>query len=94
MVNIKGLTKAEVLAALHNASHAQGMGFLHDIGRNITVKECEQELSEVKPGERIYFDYFHGRVIKCNITGDEFSESLFDRDNFPGAAEKAIATIR
>lgn len=28
MVSIKGLGKAKVLAALYNASHPQGMGFL------------------------------------------------------------------
>ena len=87
MVSIKGLDKAKVLAALHNASHAQGMGHMHDIGRDITVEECAKDLAD---GQPLYVDYFHGRVIKCDLKGDEFSGGAFDRDNFPGAAEKAI----
>lgn len=40
------------------------------------------------------YDYLRGRVMKVNISKDEFSERLFDRDNGPGAAARAIDAIR
>lgn len=98
MVSIAGLDKAEVLAALHAASHSQGMGFLHDRGA-LSVDECREILKSGEEtfyggNDRLYFDYLRGRVMKVDLSGDEFDPFLFDRDNFPGAAEKAIAALR
>lgn len=91
-VNIKGLDKAEVLAALYNATHQQGMGFLHDRGASsMTVEEARQELVKAP---HMCFDYLHGRVMKVNISGDEFDSWGFDRDNYKGAAEEAIVPLR
>jgi hypothetical protein len=39
------------------------------------------------------FDYLRGRVIKCEISGDELDVRLYDRDNGPRAAEAAINSI-
>lgn len=89
MVNIAGLDKAEVLAALHAASHAQGMSFLHDKGP-LSVEECRAYTSE----GQLNFDYLRGRVLKVNLRGDEFDPRLFDCDNYTGAAENAIAALR
>jgi len=101
MVDIKGLDKAEVLAALHAATHAQGMSFVHDKGA-LSVEECREiiDAAGTERGEnfttndRLYFDYLRGRVMKVDIGGDEFDPRLFDRDNFTGAAECAIAGLR
>ena len=93
MIDIKGLDKAKVLQAkvlqaLHGASRSQGMSVLHD--RGAISYERAAELVAIYTN----FDYVEGRVIKCDITGDEFEEWLFDRDNGVGAAESAIAGIR
>ena len=91
-INIKGLDKAEVLAALYNATHQQGMGFLHERGaRPMTVQDAREELAQ---NPHMCFDYLHGRVMKVNISGDEFDPWGFDRDNYDGAAEEAIAPLR
>lgn len=107
MVNIAGLDKAAVLAALHNGTRALGMGVLHDIGRDLTVEEArfciEERGDDVKAmfgdvagrsNDGIYFDYLLGRPLKVDIGGDEFDPSLYDRDAGEGAAERAIAAIR
>jgi len=37
-----------------------------------------------------YFDYLYGKIMKVNLSGDEFSPTLYDRDNGEGSAFKAI----
>lgn len=89
-MDISGLDKAAVLAALYNASKQQGMGFLHARGAtDMTVAQAREELAK-----RDYFDYLHGRVMKINLAGDEVDTRLYDRDNGAGAAERAVDAIR
>jgi hypothetical protein len=99
MINIKGLDKAAVLAALYNASKQQGMGFLHKRGASpMSVEEAREEINNIPQhgfsncGE-LYFDYLHGRVMKVDISGDELNPWGYDRDNGPGAAQAAISTL-
>lgn len=44
MINIADLDKAEVLAALYNASKPQGMGFMHYDPAPMGVEEARQHL--------------------------------------------------
>lgn len=89
MVDIRGLNKAEVLAALYNNSKPQGFGFLHD-PKPMSVKEAKKILKQ-----QTDFDYLKGRVLKVNLSSDdEFEEWLYDRDNGYGAAQKAIDALR
>ena len=88
-INIKGLNKAEVLAALYNHAKPQGMGFLHYSQNAMTTKQAEELLdSGLK-----YFDYLYGRVIKVEISGDYLDPWLYDRDNGAGAAQGALKQI-
>lgn len=89
MLNIKDLNKAEVLKALYDHTHVQGMGFMQAVPDSfVTVEHCEELLRETT-----YFDYLYGKVLKVDLSGDEFDERLYDRDNGPGAARRAIATL-
>ena len=82
MVDIKGLDKAAVMAALFNASAPQGYGFLQaDIGRD-----------DVRAFE---LDYVLGRPLKVRLAGDEFDPSRYDEVNGgPGSAQKVIDRLR
>ena len=91
-VDISGLDKAEVLAALFNASKQQGMGFLDKSGAS--EMGVEDASSYTSGGGRLYFDYLRGRVMKVDITKDSFEPWGFDRDNGSGAAERAITELR
>jgi hypothetical protein len=89
MINIKGLNKAEILAALWNNSKMQGMSFMGSNGSNhMTKEQAEEHLKEYT-----YFDYLNGRVMKVDLSGDELNPRLYDRDNGEGAALKAIENI-
>lgn len=91
MISIKGLNKAEVLKALYDHSHVQGMGFMQAVPKGtVTVEHCQMLLDTTGYP---YFDYLYGRVIKVDLSGDEFDERLYDRDCGPGAAERAIVSL-
>ena len=93
-ISLEGLNKAEVLAALYNASKPQGMGFIHYRSEDMTVEEAQGELNSRSDLPEIYFDYLYGRVMKANLTKDTFDPFLYDRDNGEGAAAIAIGTLR
>ena len=85
-MNIAGISKAKILAALYNASRPQGMGFL----QSKTGDMSEAEAQELLDAGHTYFDYLYGRVMKIDLSGDELRTALYDRDNGQGAAEDAI----
>lgn len=75
MLDIKGLDKAEVLKALYDSSHVQGMGFLQVVPEGtVTVDHCRKLLKQ-----STYFDYLHGRVLKVDLSRDTFDERLYER---------------
>lgn len=89
-IDISQLDKAEVLAALYNASKQQGIGFFQQHGAmNMTVDQARKELEGGND-----FDYLHGRVMKVHLGGDSFEPRLFDRDNGEGAAARALAGLK
>jgi hypothetical protein len=85
-MDIKGISKAKILAALYNASQPLGLGFLQAKPGDMT----EQEAQVLLDAGQTYFDYLHGRVMKIDLSGDELHTALYDRDNGRGAAEDAI----
>lgn len=84
-INISGINKAAILAALYNNSRPQGLGFLHFKPDEMTIEQAERLLEQ-----QTYFDYLLGRVMKVDLSGDILRTWLYDRDNGQGAAEAAI----
>lgn len=96
-VNIEDLNKADVLAALYNASKPMGMGFLQAGGAPLnmdrTYAQNLLDLGSDASGDypagtvslrrnEVYFDYLHGRPLKLDLSSDtEFNPWGFDRDN-------------
>lgn len=91
MVSIKGLSKAKVLATLYNHSQPLGLGILQYTPENMTQREAQAILDQQG---HFSFDYLKGRVMKVDIRSDKFDERLYDRDNSPGAAQRAIDSIK
>lgn len=88
-ISIKGLNKADVLAALYNASKPQGMGFMQYDPKPMTRETAEEYLKSTT-----YFDYLKGRVMKINLEGNEFDSWAYNRDNGANTAENVIAVLR
>lgn len=89
MIDLTGLNKAEVLAALYNASRPQGMGFLQYDPTPMATEEANQLLQG-----RTRFDYLKGRVMKIDLGGEELDPRLYNRDNGEGAAERVISALK
>ena len=86
MINTENMNTTEVFAELYNASHPQGLGFLQATAEDMTVDEAQTLLDS----GHTYFDYLHGRVMKINLSSNELNTALYDRDNGPGAAARAL----
>lgn len=85
-MDIKGISKAKILAALYNASRPLGLGHLQATAGDMTEAEAQKLLDD----GQTQFDYLRGRVMKIDLSGDELRTALYDRDNGQGAAEDAI----
>jgi hypothetical protein len=89
-INIAGLDKARIIAALYNASFPLGLGLLQPgCGQSMTVEQAEQHAAR-----GLNFDYLQGRVMKVDLSGDAFDPGLYDRDNGQGAAARVIESLR
>lgn len=101
-LDISGLDPAEILASLHNNTRAQGLGIMHDIGRELQTSEAVQLLAEWSDGDGAYkgsvrFDYLMGRPLKVKFDFDKGTLEridLYNRDAGVGKAERIIEDLR
>lgn len=103
-VNIAGLDKAELFAALYNHAVPLGMGRLQYDPTPLTKEAAEKLMGlgddatrmfpGISRGPSLYFDYVKGRPLKINLEGDELETSLYNRDQGDGAAERIVAELR
>lgn len=92
-INIKGLDKAAVLAALYNASRPMGLGALQFTAEDMTVAQANMAIVSRGNLPRAFhfsWDYLKGRVMKVDLADDTFMPGLYDRDNGEGAALRAL----
>ena len=94
MIDITGIDKAVLLAALYNAAKTQGLGFLHYTPGAMTHAEAKEYVTNAEPWEWLYFDYIKGRVLKVDLSADMLDPHLYDRDNGAGATARVVASIR
>lgn len=90
-MNIDGLNKALVLAALYNGAKPQGMGFMQFDSKPMTEEEAQVILDR---GDNLYFDYLKGRVMKISLKSLDVDTRLYNRDNGMGAAEMVVDALR
>ncbi len=89
-INIAGMDKAELLAALYNNSQPLGLGFLQADANPMT----RDEAAEIIRDQGLYFDYLKGRVMKINLEGDELNPWGYDRDNGQGSVASVIENLK
>ena len=88
-MNIQGINKAKILAALYNNSKPQGMGFLQSTSNDMTEEEAQKLLDD----GQTCFDYLQGRVMKIDLSSDELDTWLYDRDIGDGECERVVSSI-
>lgn len=91
MIDIRGIDKATLVAALFNNSKPVGLGFF--AAKSNTKMTAEDAQKYLDKGQT-YFDYLEGRVMKIDVSGDEMDPWGYDRDNGQGAANKVVEAIR
>lgn len=94
MIDISGLPKHAVLAALWNAAKPQSIFDRKAAMSETRAREVADWLMESKlPDDRL--DWLDSRVMKVDIRGDSFDPVLYDRDNGgEGAAARVIERLR
>lgn len=88
-VNIKGIDKAKLLAALYDNARPLGMGMLHYTPEPMGIEHARGLLEETGR-----FDYVAGRPLKVRLDGDELDTWLYDRDQGAGEGERIVAQLR
>lgn len=89
-MNRNGVGDAIVLATLYNASKPQGLGMPQFKREEMTMLEAGEILKHFKPGQKKYFDYLRGRVMKIDVGANPLDFRLYDRDNGLGAGAAAL----
>lgn len=101
-LDVRHLSQAEVLQRLYNGSFPLGLGTVHFEPEDMTLEEAQKIINNRLEKARIMavnnpenyalrIDYCQGRVIKMNLTEREsLFIGLYDRDNGPGAAARAL----
>lgn len=90
MISIKGLSKAEVFAALYNAAMPPGANVDGATGFPDTLSVSAAAVI-VEAGTE--FDYWKGRSLKVEFEGDSFDPGCYNRDNGAGLAEEAVRRL-
>jgi len=98
-IDISGLNKADVLAALYNASRPVESGFLQAAGRPFDLnRTLAQELLDQAAAEdpQLLFDYVYGRPLRIDLTDDvEIDPQWYDEANGgDGTAARIIQHLR
>lgn len=90
-IDISGLDKGAVLAALwNNAALPPAYTRANPRTRPMSVDEGRSAVVAQDAG----FDYFEDRLLKVNLSADEFDPWGYDRDNGEGLAEQVIERLR
>lgn len=93
MVNIEGLPKPRVLAALYNNSRAVGVGkYQYNPEHKMTYREAEKLLTN-----KSTYDLLFGRVMYITMEPDttELDNTLYDKYlNEDGRMERVINEIK
>lgn len=101
MIEITGLDRNVVLAALCNNTPPLGMGAMNPKAmEKITADDCAKEFEgRIERNDVFSFDYVFGRPVKVNFVteGDKAYIArvrLYDRDAGQGMAQKVISELR
>lgn len=95
-IDISGIDKAKLLAALHNGTAPQGLGFLQARGQ-MNETEAKQFITTTRADGIIHLDYVQGRPIKVTLDGNTLRRaSLYDRDapGGAGSCQRIVDSLR
>ena len=83
-INIQGIDKVKLLEALWQKQIVAGFY------ANMRLPSPKFDEIEAKKAVLNYIDYFCGRCIKCDISGETADPCLYDRDAGDGVFKKIV----
>jgi hypothetical protein len=87
-INISGIDKISLLRALwENQKIAAFFTNFPKLAPSFDEDEAKEAVKD-------YIDYFRGRAIKANISGDEMDSFCYDRDAGNGTALKVVSSLK
>ena len=87
-MDIKGLDKVVLLEKMW-----KGMKPASFFSRSRTTAPSFNKEAATQAVKK-YIDYFQGRCIKTDLSGDTASPRLYDRDTYQGAMEDIVKSMR
>lgn len=94
-MNIKGLSKAELLTELYNAIPAHTQGILKGISLSIPIGLAEEAIAfRLKTKRPLYFGHFEGKDLHIDLSGDDLDTSGYNAFHGKEAAERVIFHLR
>src|SRR5689334_18258688 len=91
-ISIKGLDKADLLAAFYNSSQFQGYGKYDPEASPESMTKADAQ--RIIARGQLSFDYLRGRILKIDIGGDMLNPFGFDRDLGQGASERVVEGVK
>lgn len=95
VIDISDKDRADVLAALYNASTPVGIGFAQYNPMPWTREIAEyyfEHFAEPKQDGTVYFKHIMGRPVTCTFDGDLIYVKAYNYENEQGLAQRAIST--
>ncbi|MFO2976381.1 hypothetical protein SCO70_02345 [Legionella pneumophila serogroup 3] len=89
-INIRGVDKADVLAALYNGAHGGIAGGFSYLQGEMTQQQAKLL---VEKQTNLYFDYVDNRPLKIDLSGDIIDTTLYDHYNGGCAAQRALSHL-
>lgn len=95
-LDITGIDRAELLAALFNGTSPLGMGaFRPSAHEPMTVEQAREVVQAYGGAKNLHFDYVRGRSIKVWFLGNTLSRvDLYDRDAGIGKCSEIVQQLR
>jgi len=101
-IDIQGLRKAAVLAALYNLAIPKGLGFLKYDPTPITEEQAEEILENGDdlrwkrgPQSGLFeIEYVNGRLLKIDLYTNELDARMYNKKNGKGSAELVIDILK
>ena len=97
MIDITGIDKADLLAALYNRASPLGMGDLQFDSTPMSRAEAQELLDKAQAEQWNRFDYVKGRPLKIDLRellGKALDERLYERDQGRGSVAAVVAALR
>lgn len=88
-IDIRGLDKALILAALYNGATPINAGFFQYDPVPMSLEDAKKQLES-----STFFDYLKGRAMKVRLDGDELDSERYDSRNGEGAARTIIESLK